>query len=203
MQPQRAHHKYSFLLLDQTTRPPLPKPYNTHTYIDDAKIYTTFDNIEQLEAALQTTVHYDKLVGQAISLEQNNILDYTPQIKSNTNILPARLKDRYYKSLGYHIHTTRQRNNKLHNKMALTAQSTLLRIATLLKPRQAKTNIVQATTHAQFVYGTDITESNKQTDNKYAISTLRALWGTSRSNKSRIAFFHVLHRNKNTRPLYS
>ena len=50
----------------------------THTYIDDAKIYTTVDNIEQLEAALQTSVDYDKLEGQEISLEQNNILDYTP-----------------------------------------------------------------------------------------------------------------------------
>ncbi len=147
---------------------------------------------------MEISGRFDEPTGQILSEKSVGWGTSDAARKAVIKIAPAGTKVVWdFRSLGFHVNTTRKRSCKLANVRATAALETMNKIRATPNPRKEKLIFAELCSMTKLTYGCELTLPSKGLLDKLRTATIRTLWKTGRmAREPNLVFILALKTHK-------
>ena len=166
----------------------------TAIYLDDHKMWTSYQDKNQIKTAWQHTDRLDKRLGNITNLEKSNILynDYKAATRFKQDLGGGFAVTTHAKSLGHYHNMQSNRRTANQDKRVKKAVKVSNRIERLPIPKEAKSRYIISNVMSTFTFGTCLQLPSVAALNELGSNIVRTIWGRGKPNRSSAAVLSII-----------
>ena len=157
---------------------------SSQIFVDDNKLRTLLEFIEQLNKAIVANKKFDELTGQMLSEKSVAWGTSNRARKAVIGIAPKGTSIAYnFRSLGYFVCTSRKIGKSLANQRCARAFATMQQIKYMPNPLHEKLIFAELCSFTKLTYGSEICIPSERNLYTLRTATINALWKSHRASR--------------------